>query len=91
MFKLQNLIITCTPFQTWETRYILLLWLAMTCLIPFDLYRLDGNLRSDGNHSGEPIMDRILVIAKVSKVFDTLFCAVVRYDVVSALSQSSSL
>lgn len=60
-------------FQTWETRYILLLWLTMTCLIPFDLYRLDGNLRSDGNHSEEPIMDRILAIAKVSKVFDTLF------------------
>lgn len=62
-----------TTFQTWETRYILLLWLTMTCLIPFDLYRLDGNLRSDGNLSGEPIMDRILAIAKVSKVFDTLF------------------
>lgn len=60
-------------FQTWETRYILLLWLTMTCMIPFDLYRLDGNLRSDGNHSGEPIMDRILAIAKVSKVFDILF------------------
>ncbi|TNM96804.1 hypothetical protein fugu_014960 [Takifugu bimaculatus] len=50
--------------ETWETRYILLLWLGMTCLIPFDLYRLDGNLRSDGNHSGEPIMDRILASAK---------------------------
>lgn len=56
-------------FQTWETRYVLLLWLTMTCLIPFDLYRLDGNLGSDGNHSGEPIMDRILAIAKVRKVF----------------------
>lgn len=52
---------------------MLLLWLTMTCLIPFDLYRLDGNLRSDGNQSGEPIMDRILTIAKVSTVFDTLF------------------
>lgn len=41
----------------------------MTCLIPFDLYRLDGNLRSDGNHGGEPTMDRILAIAKVRKVF----------------------
>lgn len=89
MFKLQNLIITCTPpFQTWETRYILILWLSMTCLIPFDLYRLDGNLRSDGNHSGEPIMDRILSSAKVSKVFDTLFRAVLRYDVISALALS---
>lgn len=45
----------------------------MTCLIPFDLYRLDGNLRLDSNHSGEPIMDRILTIAKVSKLSDALY------------------
>uniref|UniRef100_A0AAY4BMS1 Tubulin-specific chaperone D n=1 Tax=Denticeps clupeoides TaxID=299321 RepID=A0AAY4BMS1_9TELE len=38
---------------TWQTRYVLLLWLSMTCLIPFDLSRLDGDL------SREPIMDRI--------------------------------
>ncbi|XP_068615676.1 tubulin-specific chaperone D-like [Brachionichthys hirsutus] len=51
---------------TWETRYILLLWLSMTCLIPFDLYRLDGNLASDGDDAGarESTMDRILAIAK---------------------------
>lgn len=53
-------------FQTWETRYMLLLWLSMTCLIPFDLSRLDGHLESDGGKAREPIMDRILAIAKVS-------------------------
>ncbi|KAI3359188.1 hypothetical protein L3Q82_002713 [Scortum barcoo] len=52
--------------ETWETRYMLLLWLSMTCLIPFDLYRLDGNLESDGSKAREPIMDRILAIAKAS-------------------------
>uniref|UniRef100_A0A672ZT53 Tubulin-specific chaperone D n=1 Tax=Sphaeramia orbicularis TaxID=375764 RepID=A0A672ZT53_9TELE len=51
--------------ETWETRYMLLLWLSMTCLIPFDLSRLDGHLESDGGKSREPIMDRILAIAKV--------------------------
>ncbi|XP_071329122.1 tubulin-specific chaperone D isoform X2 [Trachinotus anak] len=50
--------------ETWETRYMLLLWLSMTCLIPFDLSRLDGNLESDGGKAREPIMDRILAIAK---------------------------
>ncbi|XP_041634240.1 tubulin-specific chaperone D [Cheilinus undulatus] len=50
--------------ETWETRYMLLLWLSMTCLIPFDLYRLDGDLESDSGKVREPIMDRILAIAK---------------------------
>ncbi|XP_041812434.1 tubulin-specific chaperone D [Chelmon rostratus] len=50
--------------ETWETRYMLLLWLSMTCLIPFDLYRLDGHLESEGGKAREPTMDRILAIAK---------------------------
>ncbi|XP_068433983.1 tubulin-specific chaperone D isoform X2 [Clinocottus analis] len=50
--------------ETWETRYMLLLWLSMTCLIPFDLYRLDGNLESDAGKARESTMDRILAIAK---------------------------
>ncbi|XP_042361024.1 tubulin-specific chaperone D isoform X2 [Plectropomus leopardus] len=50
--------------ETWETRYMLLLWLSMTCLIPFDLYRLDGQLESDCGKAKKPIMDRILAIAK---------------------------
>ncbi|CAB1350256.1 unnamed protein product, partial [Coregonus sp. 'balchen'] len=49
---------------TWETRYMLLLWLSMTCLIPFDLSRLDGHLTSDPGQAREPIMDRILAVAK---------------------------
>lgn len=50
--------------ETWETRYMLLLWLSMTCLIPFDLCRLDGNLESESGQAREPIMDRILAVAK---------------------------
>uniref|UniRef100_A0A8K9XWQ6 Tubulin-specific chaperone D n=1 Tax=Oncorhynchus mykiss TaxID=8022 RepID=A0A8K9XWQ6_ONCMY len=52
------------PWPTWETRYMLLLWLSMTCLIPFDLSRLDGHLTSDPSQTREPIMDRILAVAK---------------------------
>uniref|UniRef100_UPI0037E9BBBB tubulin-specific chaperone D n=1 Tax=Semicossyphus pulcher TaxID=241346 RepID=UPI0037E9BBBB len=50
--------------ETWETRYMLILWLSMTCLIPFDLYRLDGHLESESGKAREPTMDRILAIAK---------------------------
>ncbi|CAL9693227.1 unnamed protein product [Knipowitschia caucasica] len=50
--------------ETWETRYMLLLWLSMTCLIPFDLFRLDGHLERDGGQARESTMDRILAIAK---------------------------
>ncbi|XP_067313008.1 tubulin-specific chaperone D [Pseudorasbora parva] len=50
--------------ETWETRYILLLWLSMTCLIPFDLSRLDGHLSADPGLNRETIMDRILAVAK---------------------------
>uniref|UniRef100_A0A3P9JW99 Tubulin-specific chaperone D n=1 Tax=Oryzias latipes TaxID=8090 RepID=A0A3P9JW99_ORYLA len=54
--------------ETWETRYMLLLWLSMTCLIPFDLSRLDGHLMSAGGKKEDLVMNRILAIAKVSKV-----------------------
>lgn len=55
-------------FQTWETRYMLLLWLSMICLIPFDLARFDGNILSEEGPTRMPTMDRILEIAKVSVV-----------------------
>ncbi|XP_064531752.1 tubulin-specific chaperone D [Pseudopipra pipra] len=50
--------------ETWETRYMLLLWLSMICLIPFDLARFDGNLVSEGGKARQPTMDRILEVAK---------------------------
>ncbi|XP_043956093.1 tubulin-specific chaperone D [Gambusia affinis] len=53
-----------TDLKTWETRYMLLLWLSMTCLIPFDLSRLDGHLESQGVRIKEPVMERILTVAK---------------------------
>ncbi|NWV20149.1 TBCD protein, partial [Origma solitaria] len=50
--------------ETWETRYMLLLWLSMICLIPFDLARFDGNLVSVEGQARQSTMDRILEIAK---------------------------
>ncbi|XP_075418553.1 tubulin-specific chaperone D isoform X2 [Tenrec ecaudatus] len=50
--------------ETWETRYMLLLWLSVTCLIPFDLSRLDGNLTTQLGPARMSIMDRILQISE---------------------------
>ncbi|XP_018409145.1 PREDICTED: tubulin-specific chaperone D [Nanorana parkeri] len=50
--------------ETWETRYMLLLWLSMACLIPFDLSRLDGNLSTDQGQKRQSTMDTILEVAK---------------------------
>ncbi|XP_030891651.1 tubulin-specific chaperone D [Leptonychotes weddellii] len=49
---------------TWETRYMLLLWLSVTCLIPFDFSRLDGNLLTQPGQMRMSVMDRILQIAE---------------------------
>ncbi|XP_043924058.1 tubulin-specific chaperone D [Protopterus annectens] len=50
--------------ESWETRYMLLLWLSMACLIPFHLTRLDGNIASETGQVRIPTMDRILEVAK---------------------------
>ncbi|XP_029456142.1 tubulin-specific chaperone D isoform X2 [Rhinatrema bivittatum] len=50
-------------YETWETRYMLLLWLSMTCLIPFDLARFDGNIAEAGS-TRMSVMDHILEVAK---------------------------
>ncbi|KAM6164683.1 tubulin-specific chaperone D [Rhynchocyon petersi] len=50
--------------ETWETRYMLLLWLSMTCLIPFDFSRLDGNLETHHGPARMSVMDRILQMAE---------------------------
>ena len=52
-------------FQTWQTRYMLLLWLSMVCKIPFDLRRLDSNVPAGDGASKQPVMERILGIAQV--------------------------
>ena len=54
--------------QTWETRYILLLWLSIIVMIPFELSRFDGGVSTAGG--GAPrgrVADRIMEVAKVGK------------------------
>ncbi|PFX29522.1 tubulin-specific chaperone D-like isoform X1 [Stylophora pistillata] len=53
--------------ETWETRYVLLLWLSIVCMIPFDMARFDG-LRKASDETQErckPVVERILETAKM--------------------------
>ena len=44
--------------QTWETRYVLLLWLYVISMIPFDLSKMDGSFEFR-------IIDRLMEISKI--------------------------
>ena len=46
-------------FSVWEVRFALLLWLAMVCMVPFDISRFDTSQQRVST------MDRIIQIAKV--------------------------
>jgi hypothetical protein len=35
-----------TDYNNWETRYVLLLWLCILCLIPFDICSMDSTLKT---------------------------------------------
>ncbi|XP_041473323.1 tubulin-specific chaperone D-like [Lytechinus variegatus] len=54
-------------YETWESRYMLLLWMSMICMIPFDMSRLDSGVAGAGDQQTKnlPTMDRILNVAKV--------------------------
>ncbi|XP_033109918.1 tubulin-specific chaperone D-like isoform X2 [Anneissia japonica] len=52
-------------FKTWETRYMLLLWLSIVCMIPFDMHRLDSNVVAEDGQKRAPIMLRILDAGKL--------------------------
>jgi hypothetical protein len=53
-----------TRAANWETRYVLLLWLSIIVLIPFNMARFDSGERS-------PLADRILFLCK--GVFSYIF------------------
>lgn len=57
---------------------MLLLWMSMICMIPFDMSRLDSGVAGAGDQQTKslPTMDRILNVAKVS--FHTLTLPVLK-------------
>ncbi|KAK7502461.1 hypothetical protein BaRGS_00006414 [Batillaria attramentaria] len=50
--------------ECWQTRYMLLLWLSMVSMIPFDLRRLDSNLQTGDGPPKQPVRERILSIVQ---------------------------
>ncbi|XP_022244717.1 tubulin-specific chaperone D-like [Limulus polyphemus] len=54
------------PFdhETWETRYILLLWLSIIVMIPFHMERLDSNNKFNEGQK-KPTMERIIDVIKL--------------------------
>jgi hypothetical protein len=44
---------------------MLLLWMSVVCMIPFDMVRLDSNVTSESGEKKQPVMDRILNTARV--------------------------
>lgn len=52
-------------YSTWETRYVLLLWLSMLCLVPFDLTTIDSSLTAaSSSNSAISIVASILALCK---------------------------
>jgi hypothetical protein len=43
-----------TEHTTWETRYVLLLWLTVLCLIPFDICSLDSSMQEHTTTDATP-------------------------------------
>jgi hypothetical protein len=50
---------------TWQTRYLLLLWLSIVCMVPFDLNRFDAS----NTQQDETIMNRLLKTCIVIMTF----------------------
>ncbi|KAL3660909.1 hypothetical protein V7S43_013926 [Phytophthora oleae] len=55
-----------TDHSAWETRYVLLLWLSMLCLVPFDLHTIDSSSpTAGGNANGTiSIVSNIVTLCK---------------------------
>lgn len=48
----------------WETRYVLLLWLSMLCLVPFDLNTIDSSTGDSSSSSSPSIVTNIVTLCK---------------------------
>ncbi|KAF8985418.1 hypothetical protein BGZ46_004276, partial [Entomortierella lignicola] len=48
---------------SWETRYVLLVWLSLMCMIPFDLKSIDSQVSKDSERI--PLVDQMVETAKI--------------------------
>ncbi|CAG8461477.1 14387_t:CDS:10 [Funneliformis mosseae] len=50
-------------YETWETRYVLLIWLSLICIIPFDLKTVDSRVSGDESNKF-PLVDHMIDLSK---------------------------
>ncbi|CAG8433293.1 13041_t:CDS:10 [Ambispora gerdemannii] len=50
-------------YDAWETRYVLLIWLSLICMIPFDLRTVDSRAL-DKDDDKIPLVDHIISLSK---------------------------
>lgn len=48
--------------QNWESRYMLLLWLSIVCMIPFDMVKLDN---VNATEKKKPVIERVIEVGKL--------------------------
>ena len=51
-------------YTTWETRYVLLLWLSMLVMVPFDLTTIDSSLGNDDNNEEQSLIHGMVSLCK---------------------------
>ncbi|PKK78732.1 ARM repeat-containing protein [Rhizophagus irregularis] len=58
-------VLNTKDFNAWETRYVLLIWLSLICIIPFDLKTVDSKASgSEGKKEKFPLVDHIIDLSK---------------------------
>jgi hypothetical protein len=57
-----------TDSATWQTRYMLLLWLSIIAMIPFDMSRFDAAAKHTNENQQHGVMDRLLATVVVSNL-----------------------
>ena len=55
--------------SNWETRYIIILWLTVIILVPFDLKTIDSKHIQIKNAKGENIEEMVELLLEISKYF----------------------
>ena len=60
-----NFVSSETAFKKfWEMRFIMLLWMSLLCMIPFDLKKIDSGSDEKNDKKQLPLVERVLEIVK---------------------------
>lgn len=54
-----------SDYDSWETRYCLLLWLSIIVIIPFDMRKLDGTMHIESKTTLQRFLNQHLILYKI--------------------------